>query len=406
MNSKVIIMTGLIALQSLSAIAAPVKMVMEDFNSPKAEYTQSRVESESNNLIKENEPFLTNVNTGLNIPRSQILSEQISGVYKNPFEEGDIMVLSFQDKENLSEEHKKIEKILSENDLLQVNDYNSLKGKETLMKKFELGSFQQADVDHKVDYNFISISSAQIEKIQEEVLDSGFGQDVKDLIPEMILYHEASHSHDNQADFYVDYMANMKLTYTQEELNNMSDELMDKVEDDMKVFQLMRENYADSYMLLLLAKEHKQNGLDDLSGVNNLSEYMQTVFRDDHVTQDTFNTHQSKVTINTTTDFIEKHSDSLKYLSNNELKEIAINISTESLNHIDIKEQITTFEGQIEIAKSGGIRDEVSQKVSDDINNKLIKMISIDSENPNKVTFAFNGKVVENNKNLNNSFKK
>jgi hypothetical protein len=390
MNSKAIIMSGLMTLQSLNAIAAPVKIDIQDFNNPKAEYVKSGAEiSTNNNVLTEEEVFLTNINTDIKIERSQILSEEISGVYKNPFGEADVMVVSFQENENLENEHKKIEKVLLDNKILVEEYYNKLKDYENESMKYEMGSFHKSNTGDKVDYNFVSLSTSQIKMYQKQALDSGFGKDVVDLIPSMVFLHEASHSHNNQSKIFIDYKKEIESKYTKEELMYKSYDLSMKIEKDIKNIALYRENHADSLMLLTLAQEKKQNGYNNLSDIHNLSEYMQTVFRKDDIVKNRFNTHLSKTTIKTTMDFIEKNSESLKYLSQEELEEIANNITRESLNHLDVEVHTSTLKGQMESAKNGGIAKEVVQKVSNSINDKI--EIVINQKGSNVIKFDKEG---------------
>jgi hypothetical protein len=389
-KSKKIIMAGMIALQSLGAIAAPAQMAIEEFSSPKAEYVQVIESKDLFPEVKEEQGinYVLNINTGVKLPLNQVMNDEISGAYKHPFNENGIMVISFQDSDTLSQDHEQIKKDLDDHGILSNKKYQMHILKQMVNKNSNQGSYQDTEYESGIDYNFISISTAQIKKIQEKNILNGY-EDINDMIPELVLYHEMAHSHDNQSVKYESFLEDLKTNYTEDEM--YSDEAQEKVVDKFKELRLEGENYADSNMLLNLAKTKKNyNSETYLSKINKLAEYMLNDFREDGVVKKDFDPHMSKATVKTTIDFINNNSENIEKFDYEDFKSIAENISSETLGHKDISKYVKNFEGQKEIAELGGLQNEIIQQVADKVNGDISKMINIYVNAEGETKYNFN----------------
>lgn len=372
----------MIYLQSSGALAAPQ---INDFELPKNEIVvQNQKEAVYENAENKGDLLFENLNTGMKIPVEDMLEGEVMGIYKEPYNSNNIMVISFQDKEDLREEHSKIKKILKESDAYE-SSYDEHRSKE-LSKKYasDGGSFHSAPQENDRDYNFISFSTKEIKEIQESARAAGYSEDLVEMLPTIVLLHEIGHSHDHQQKVFYDYGNELK-QMPESKVNKM----LDEVKDNLSLMTLGGENYADSYMMMSYAKLMKERSPELAQDrVNELTDYFMEDFRDDSKVKKGFNVHATKATVKTTEDFINNNWDNIDKFEPNHFEQFAASITNRTLNDKDINKEINNYDSQVELAEDGGLQKEILEGVSERVGKKMIYLFNITPTEDRKVTVS------------------
>ena len=379
---KKVVMGAMIALQMAGALAAPVAT---DFESPKASFTKVQTENEElDHSVKdkiEGEIYFQNLNGTGEFSMSDILDNEIAGVYKNPTQEGEIMVISFQNSGHLKSSHNDIKKDLIEQDLYEYASYETHRAKELTKKYTETGSFHSLNGQENIDYNFISFSTQEAEILVAEAKKLGYSEKLQKILPSAILLHEMAHTHNHQSEPYYDEDTLMEKSTS-----------VSKMEEHLNLLALGGENYADADMFLQMGKILKLKSPETAKqDIQELAEYFMNDFRDDSKVKSQFDTHASKATIKTAIDFVEDNWEILEQFTDKDMEQISASITNGTLNNPMINKKINSFEAQKELAENGGIQDEIVSKVSKKVNDKLKDMITveIDSEGKGVVVFEY-----------------
>jgi hypothetical protein len=385
-KSNKIIMAGMIALQTMSALASPA-LTLEGFDTPKAEYTQNKKQNENTDLEMKNKEegvvYFKNLNTGAEMTLADLMEHNVAGVYENPFEEDKLMVISFQNEDNLRSQHRENQKTLEERQLFDSGSYERHRQQELTKKHTKTGSFHSMSRYNEIDYNFISFSQNQLEKIQDSAKD--YSQELKDILPLAIMLHEIAHTHDNQSKQYHEL---------QEHLMNLPEKEIEDLEDKIKrkneLMDLGGENYADSYMFLELTKSLKTSNPENAQElINELANYFINDFRADGEKQDDFEPHASKATVKTTSDFINENWEIIEQFNSNEMKQLSASIVNGTLNNPEINSHINNKKSQQLLAKKGGLSEMQIEIVSNAVNDKLNKMLSVSLNEEGKPELDF-----------------
>jgi len=381
-NFKKIALSGVIAITSFNGIAAPD---IQDFDILKARETVHVQDTFQYEHSKENLSHLKHLNTGKQIPLTEVFKNEVAGVYEHPSKKGEILVLSFQDKEDLNQEHKETIKTLIEHDHYDMNSYVHHKNKEKNAIQNEEGSFHSPSFLQKgeLDYNFISFSSSQVNEIIEDINNKGFSKKTADLMLEAIFYHELAHSHNHQSENVYEQINKL-------EQKGKSEDFIAK---QKSLLSLGEENYADSFLLLKLAKLQKENGNNNSQNeFKEFAEYFYEHFRNDNSDQEHFDDHLTKYSVKVAIDFIEDNWEVIDQLSNIQLEQIAASITNGTLNHPSLNKHINSFEGQLNLSQNGGIQEDILQKISNNVNEKINDMIETRFDNNGNKEISFNYK--------------
>lgn len=386
-NSKKIVMAGMIALQSMNALASSNnKISIEEFKTPVAEYTQ-QAENEThfpNIEMEDGKVYLEHLNSGVKVTEEEVLSLAISGAYKHPFKEDQIMVISFQDRKDFEKQHKKIQNSLKEAEKFNQSKYYNYKDEERSAKILENGSFQKTNVTKGVDYNFISISHKQINQLVQIAIKEGYDKDVVAMIPEFIFYHELAHSHDHQAEGYRELKEAYQNLEEQEIKKNQH-----KVDKKLELLYLGGENYADSNALLMLSKKYSQQegGKEKLE---KFEDYLLESFRDDSKLLKKFDVHMTKASVKVTMDFIRNNENLIDQFTTFELEQVAASITNGVVNHKDVNTEINNHISQKSLQRSGGFSNRELRKISEDINEQMTKMVNVNIDKKGNKILDFN----------------
>lgn len=382
-TSQKIIMSAIIAIQSFTAIASPENI---DFDIPKAEYIQTQKVNQEDN--KEAEFSFQYLNKDKKISFEEMLLKEESGVFKNPFKAEEVMVISFQNKEDLRASHDEIKKDLEENGLLNFSTYEKYRDKELTKKYTKTGSFHSQPNADEIDYNFISYSKEQLIEIQKDAREKGYSEEMIELLPYAILFHEMGHTHNHQAKVYQDLQEQTK-DFSKEEKKIRRKEIEEKLE----LMNLGGENYADSFMFMKIAEmEKEKNPENGLKNVNELSDYFIKHFRNDNEKQNEFDIHASKATVKTTIDFINNNWEIIDQFTHVNKEQLAASITNGTLNNPEINSSITSYSGQKELARDGGLSNSVIKSVSKKVNKEMQEMISLSIAENGDTAVSFNYK--------------
>ena len=387
-KSKKNITMGLMALYSMNALSAhPIDN--NSFEDVKAEYTQSIEEDIKNTVDNDNVVMFEQLHTGEKFDFIDMYNNKKGGVYKNPFKESEIFVNKKLDIQVLND--------LEELDMLSVHDdeYSEIFGLsnyqdlhyvlfKNLRDSFDNRNqqffsyhtdFEESFYEHNL--NFINISPKQIETVKQKALEKGYSQEVVDAIPLIAMYHEIGHSSKNVASQRQDYY------------NKIRNDEMSQKDLEFKRYVLGDESFSDSYGVFAVAKHLKAQGVSKETFQEFMDFYVKEHRDDSRIPEDEMELHFNKTAPLIAGKFIEEHWDHLEQFSNNDIVKISASITNLTTQNKLISPHISTHKGQIEIARKGGISEEITNKVSDSVLSKINSMVNLTLNDKGEVSMTF-----------------
>lgn len=379
--SKKILLKGILAVSATIALSIAPSLILSDFedNQVKAEFLKKDIPSSE----KLGSVYFENVE-GKKYNTKDLIENKISGAFLHPYKKDEIMVVSFQDdkeKELKTDKsrHKKITEDLIELDSYDLENSNFFKSQEEKAS----GSFHLINEHQKVDYNAVSVSVKQIESIEKRAIEEGLSKNAVDKIARTIIFHELAHSHNIESDQRV------RLIEEFEKQKSVEDkELFHKHIGSKEVYRA--ENYADSFSLLVGAKEDAKIDNSSFDDFNEFSTFFKNVFRNKKdLDISHFNKHETRATIEVTNNFIKENWDILNDLSIEELEDIARIITDKTLNNILVKNYNKDYENQKKLIDNNGYSEEELNIIKKDVqegtrdliinvivNDKLMKKVN------------------------------
>ena len=396
-KSKKIITMGLMALYSINALSAhPIDN--NSFEDVKAEYTQSIEEDVKNTVENDEQVVFEHLHTGEKFDFLDIYKSQKGGVYKNPFEESEILTISFAgDRDDFNDQEDLVLNDLEELDMLSVHDdeYSEIFGLSNyqdlhyvlfkdLRDSFDNRNqqffsyhtdFEESFYEHNL--NFINISPKQIETVKQKALEKGYSQEVADAIPLIVIYHEIGHSSKNVANQRQDYY------------NKMRNNEISSKDLEFKRYVLGDESFSDSYGVFGVAKHLKAKGMSKETFQEFMDFYVKEHRDDSKIPEDKMELHFNKTAPLITGKFIEEHWDHLEQFSNEDVVKISASITNLTTQNKLISPHISTHKGQINIARKGGISEEITKQVSDSVLSKINSMVNLTLNDKGEVSMTF-----------------
>lgn len=395
-KSKKIITIGLMALYSMNALSAhPIDN--NSFEDVKAEYTKS-IEEGVKNTVENNEQVVFELHTGEKFDFLDIYKSQKGGVYKNPFNESEILTISFAgDRDDFNDQEDLVLNDLEQLDMLSVHneEYSDIFGLSNYQDLHYMyfkdlrdsydnknqqffsyhDDFDESFYEHNL--NFINISPKQIEEVQQKALEKGYSQEVVDAIPLIAMYHEIGHSSKNVASQRQDYY------------NKIRNDEMSQKDLEFKRYVLGDESFSDSYGVFAVAKHLKAQGVSKETFQEFMDFYVKEHRDDSRIPEDEMELHFNKTAPLIAGKFIEEHWDHLEQFSNNDIVKISASITNLTTQNKLISPHISTHKGQIEIARKGGISEEITNKVSDSVLSKINSMVNLTLNDKGEVSMTF-----------------
>lgn len=396
-KSKKIITMGLMALYSMNALSAhPIDN--NSFEVVKAEYTQSIEEGVKNTVENDSMVMFEQLHTGEKFDFLDIYKSQKGGVYKNPFDESEILTISFAgDRDDFNDQEDLLLNDLEQLDMLSVHndEYSDIFGLSNYQDLHYIyfkdlrdsydnknqqffsyhDDFDESFYEHNL--NFINISPKQIEEVQQKALEKGYSQEVVDAIPLIAMYHEIGHSMKNVASQRQDYY------------NKIRNDEMSSKDLEFKRYVLGDESFSDSYGVFGVAKHLKAKGMSKETFQEFMDFYIKDHRDDSKIPEDEMELHFNKTAPLTAGKFIEEHWDHLEQFSNNDIVKISASITNLTTQNKLISPHISTHKGQIDIARKGGISEEITSKVSDSVLSKINSMVNLTLNNKGEVSMTF-----------------
>ena len=334
------------------------------------------------------EIYFKNLNNSVEFSMGEVLKNEISGVYENPMDRGDVIVISFQDSDNLELNHQEISLNLKKAGKYNKKTYKEHTDSELNKMEEGSGSFYSVTKKEDIDYNFISISSFEIMRDVDWSQDLNFSSKMKELLPYSILFHEMAHSHDHREKANYEVRDSLTKVFGKRKENEI-----------INLYKLGEENYADSNMFLQMGKMLKQKSPETArKDIQELEFFYMLALRVDFIEKNNFDAHTTRATIKTTMDFIEEHWVILEQLTNKDMEKISASITNGTLNNPLINKKVNSLKAQKELAKNGGLQQEILVKVSKKVNDKLKEMINVEIDSDGNGTFVFEYKANAHNK--------
>lgn len=354
--SKKILLKGMLAISTTVALTTSSLLLLSDFedNQIKAEFLKKDIQS-SENL---NGVYFETIG-GKKYSTNDLIENKISGAFLHPYKDGEIMVVSFQDdkKSKLKTDESRHKKITE--DLIELGRYNSSESEAFKLKESKMN--QTFKYSHQeVDYNAISISVSQIKLIQESLIEEGFSQKTAEKVGRTVIYHELAHSHNREDE------KKHKLIKAFEKQKSKED--IDLLYKEVAVKELYHgENYADSFSLLVSARDDIRMHNSSFEDFNKYSTFLKDYYRKttEEITQ--FNRHETRATIETTSNFIKKNWDIIGEISVEDLENIARIITNKTLNNVLVKNYNNSYENQQKLAKNKGYSEEEIKMINKDV---------------------------------------
>lgn len=337
---------------------------IEDFNQVKAEY--SNVVSEKNNFNE-----LEDLTTNKKIKINDLIENEVSGVFKHPYKEGEIMVIKSATLNNIenTKRDKKIKK-----DLENTNNLEEL----TIFRhEFDSLSYRGSahyapKSEEEKDYNYITLLKKEIEGMVELAKKNGYKQEVLDIIPKAVILHEIGHSQRHQEGKIRDLITTLR------EKDGIDKAGLNK----LNVETYLQENYADSFMLLRLMTDGKKEGKENIKEtINGLSDFFINHFRKEDLKAKNYFKHNTKATVHATMSFINNNEDLFENLEDIQVEQLGASITNGVVNNKQIKQINRSYESQLKAGKRGGLDEDVMSAVSSEVIGVVQKMVNIDGVN-------------------------
>lgn len=380
-NSKKIILASVLALTSIKGIATPSIQEFETLKTIQRVEQSEKIEKKFPKNQK-GEIYFKHLNLEKTINIEDMFKNKKSGVYEHPMKKNEIIVISFQDHEDLKEEHKKIKKTLLENGTYDNFSYNRHKNKERegILAKEE-SSFHSITMKEEIDYNFISISSKEVNDVLNLAEETGYSKNIKPIIKKAVIFHEIAHTHNHQTRNIYEKLSN--LTGKEKKYEN----------EILELVTLGGENYSDAFMFLQIAKLQKQKGTtESKNDLIEFGDFFEKEFRKHNEELSHFDDHLTKPALNATKKFVENNWDIIEKFSSKDFEKIAASITNGTLNNPKINNKINTLEAQKKLIAKGGLKESLLEKVSNEVSEKLNEMIKINLNENGEKEISFNYK--------------
>ena len=191
------------------------------------------------------------------------------------------------------------------------------------------------------------------------------------------MYHEIGHSSKNVASQRQDYY------------NKIRNDEMSQKDLEFKRYVLGDESFSDSYGVFAVAKHLKAQGVSKETFQEFMDFYVKEHRDDSRIPEDEMELHFNKTAPLIAGKFIEEHWDHLEQFSNNDIVKISASITNLTTQNKLISPHISTHKGQIEIARKGGISEEITNKVSDSVLSKINSMVNLTLNDKGEVSMTF-----------------
>jgi hypothetical protein len=332
----------LLALSSVSQAKSAEEFDVSSFDKPKASVvydsgkSQDLGESYISDYFDKNSSFVVNsLNTGISYSIDKILKNEISGVYENLTEDGEVMTLTFQGKKNSN-----LDTIKS--DLTNYGIYTDKMWDDfqvvynSAMDSYITSSHNEYAHEH-FDLNHINMKYDGDDLALLFSINKDLSQDELEIMRVFVFLHEQAHSHISNKDSwsFISQVGDIE----------QESEFKDKLFDFMNYYEGLEtqgESYADSFALMATVKYIQEKYPDQNPSekieqfLNNVDEYRSAPLKTLQNGEDL--KHLTLPTVKSTISFIQSKQNDMIDISFDDMKNIAKHIKDRTFENGNSKE--------------------------------------------------------------------
>jgi hypothetical protein len=313
-----------------------------------------------------------------------ILKEKKSGIYENLTEKGEMMTLTFQDK--------------NVNALGKIKSDFKNSGKYSEATWLEFKSAYQYEMDHRVtsshskhvsehiDFNFINTKMQGDDLAIGLALKSELSEEDHHIMRVFTFFHEQAHSHENNEKTW-DFLEQLTKMESDPEFKDTISGFMDYYSE----LETADESYSDSFALLATVKYLQEKHIDQrvVEKMKILSENI-TQYRTkplENLKEGETLKHFTLPVVKTSLNYIDNNINAIKNMTLDDVKNVSKFITTQTLNNESNIHPMNSKKGMlyyIPLMKSDKA-DDFIERLSGGINLEIVKSSKNFSElNPAK----------------------
>jgi hypothetical protein len=306
---------------------------------------------------------------------TDVLKNNRTGVYQNPTEHNEIMVLAFKKNEE-SVNLNTIKKELADTDHFNDNNWELLKDAYNTAMNHRLTSSHTPYLSEQIDYKAIYIKQENDLFGLEMSLKGKLTDYDKEMHALATYFHEQAHSHIKLKDTlgFIEQIDKMEKSGFINE-NNIST-AMEYLEGTYS----LDESYADSFSTITMAKFFKEKYGNE-EGKDKYNDFYEQRYEMRNKTihefnLDSFQKHFTITTMSSTDDFIALNWGNIDNMNFDDIKSVSTYISSNSMDNKYLIRPLTTPEGQKHYSQEiiDGKFDKTQKNISNSINIELMKM--------------------------------
>jgi hypothetical protein len=318
---------------------------------------------------------LKSLNQNTTYEITDILKNNRAGVYQNPTDNDEIMVLTF--KENKDEVNlNKIKEELKNSKNFNNDDWKLLKDAYYTAMNHRITSSHTPYLSEKKDYNTIYIKQEGDQFALELSIKEKLTEHDQEMHSLATYFHEQGHSHVELKDTlgFIEQIDQMEKNGT------INDSNISTAMEYLEGTYSLDESYSDSFSTITMAKFFKEKyGSEE--GKDKYDNFYEQRYEMRNKTINKFNLnsfqkHFTATTISSTDDFINLNWNKLDNMNFDDIKSVATYISKHSMDNKHLIRPLTTPEGQKHYSQEiiDGKFDKTQKNISNSINIELMKM--------------------------------